>query len=153
MRFIVALYLLTGSSEESETEYCKKEEREDDADTQMIQNDNGMADSMVDDEAAFKIQFKSLLPHEIELRNAGAEGVWSTASIPCGTKYGPYIGKWLPKPIDTRFAWEVSVYSLIRCRFWFFFFFFAVISIRSDVTRESTNLSRLLPTYTRRFTL
>ncbi|XP_065217103.1 uncharacterized protein LOC135843223 isoform X2 [Planococcus citri] len=103
---------MSGSSEESESEYSKiKDEqiREDDADTQIIQNDNGISDSLADDEAAFRIQFKSLLPHEIELRSAGAEGVWSTTSIPCGTKYGPYIGKWLSKPIDTRFAWEIHL--------------------------------------------
>lgn len=53
------------------------------------------------------------LPKELKLRESG-RGVWAKEKIPRGTKYGPFIGKWVSDPVDSRFAWEVS----------FFFFFF-----------------------------
>lgn len=46
------------------------------------------------------------LPVELELR--GINGVWTKESISPGTKYGPFTGKWVAKPLDQRFAWEVS---------------------------------------------
>ncbi|XP_073993434.1 hamlet isoform X2 [Rhodnius prolixus] len=47
------------------------------------------------------------LPVELELR--GINGVWTKESISPGTKYGPFTGKWVAKPLDQRFAWEVRV--------------------------------------------
>ncbi|CAI6363279.1 unnamed protein product [Macrosiphum euphorbiae] len=48
------------------------------------------------------------MPYNLELRNAGASGVWTKTQLPKGVKYGPFLGKWGPKPVDSRFAWEVS---------------------------------------------
>lgn len=48
------------------------------------------------------------MPFNLELRNAGASGVWTKTQLPKGVKYGPFLGKWGPKPVDSRFAWEVS---------------------------------------------
>ncbi|XP_024085053.1 MDS1 and EVI1 complex locus protein EVI1-A isoform X2 [Cimex lectularius] len=47
------------------------------------------------------------LPTELELR--GTAGVWAREGIQPGTKYGPFTGNWVPKPLDPRFAWEVRV--------------------------------------------
>lgn len=80
--------------------------RDDDSDA--IRNENGFVHSIVDHAAQLKIQYDHIIPHELELRGAGAEGVWTKTTIPRGTKYGPFMGKWLQKPIDMRFAWEVS---------------------------------------------
>lgn len=46
------------------------------------------------------------LPIELVLKNGG---VFARVNIPSGTKYGPFIGKWETQPLDTRYAWEVSV--------------------------------------------
>lgn len=48
------------------------------------------------------------MPYNLEVRNAGAGGVWTKTQLPKGVKYGPFLGKWGPKPEDSRFAWEVS---------------------------------------------
>lgn len=48
------------------------------------------------------------MPYNFEVRNAGAGGVWTKSQLPKGVKYGPFLGKWGPKPDDSRFAWEVS---------------------------------------------
>lgn len=48
------------------------------------------------------------MPYNLEVRNAGAGGVWTKSQLPKGVKYGPFLGKWGPKPVDSRFAWEVS---------------------------------------------
>lgn len=48
------------------------------------------------------------MPYNLETRNAGAGGVWTKTQLPKGVKYGPFLGKWGPKPVDSRFAWEVS---------------------------------------------
>lgn len=52
-----------------------------------------------------------IVPPELEVRERG-EGVRAKKDIPKGTRYGPFLGKWLGEPIDPRFAWEVS-YSFI----------------------------------------
>lgn len=111
------LFVLSpGSGEESETEYKKDHSLQgDNSEDENISKEEALTtDSLVDEEAAFGVHIKSLLPHELELRNAGTEGVWTTVAIPRGTKYGPYTGKWLPKPIDTRFAWEVNISICLR---------------------------------------
>lgn len=48
----------------------------------------------------------SLLPSELEVRGSG---LYTRLPVPRGTRYGPYLGKWMAKPLDHRFAWEVSV--------------------------------------------
>ena len=56
-------------------------------------------------------------PANIELREStkgGGLGVWSTESIPTGTRFGPFLGKWALEPINLRYAWEVSkIFSTI----------------------------------------
>lgn len=44
--------------------------------------------------------------HNLDVNNDGA--VYSKAKIVKGTKYGPFIAKFTDKPLDRRFAWEVS---------------------------------------------
>ncbi|KAL1115809.1 hypothetical protein AAG570_006099 [Ranatra chinensis] len=46
------------------------------------------------------------LPEDVELRTSG--GVWARATLPRGSKFGPFQGKWVPKPLDPRFAWEIE---------------------------------------------
>lgn len=43
--------------------------------------------------------------HNLDVRNGA---VYSKAKIIKGTKYGPFIAKFTDKPLDRRFAWEVS---------------------------------------------
>lgn len=50
------------------------------------------------------------LPSELVLKSGG---VFSRANIPCGTKYGPFNGKWVGQPLDRRYAWAVSVFHSI----------------------------------------
>jgi hypothetical protein len=48
------------------------------------------------------------LPPELELRDPGC-GVWTRQHVSRGTRYGPFLGKWIPEPVDPRYAWEVSL--------------------------------------------
>lgn len=48
-----------------------------------------------------------VVPHELKLREKGG-GVWSRKELPKGTRYGPFLGKWLGEQIDPRYSWEVS---------------------------------------------
>lgn len=59
----------------------------------------------------FKTQVN--VPAELELRR---DGVWARAAIKCGQRYGPFLGKWLTTPIDTKYAWEVS--HIIKVKFY-----------------------------------
>lgn len=43
--------------------------------------------------------------HNLDVNNGA---VYSKAKIIKGTKYGPFIAKFTDKPLDRRFAWEVS---------------------------------------------
>ena len=45
-------------------------------------------------------------PPQLELRPQG--GVWVRASIPSGTRFGPFLGKWAPEPQDEDYSWEVG---------------------------------------------
>ncbi len=109
-----------GSSEDGEKRLGKYEAnaREEDNNSGTIGEQNGFVNSIVDRVVQLKVQYEHLIPHELELRNAGAEGVWTKTTIQGGTKYGPYIGKWLQNPIDMRYAWEVS---RLFSHFWFRF--------------------------------
>ncbi|XP_039756253.1 histone-lysine N-methyltransferase PRDM16-like isoform X1 [Pararge aegeria] len=44
------------------------------------------------------------LPSELILKSGG---VFCRANISCGTKYGPFNGKWVGQPYDRRYAWAV----------------------------------------------
>ncbi|XP_069668872.1 transcription factor hamlet-like isoform X2 [Periplaneta americana] len=48
------------------------------------------------------------VPPELELRDPGS-GVWTRQHVSRGARYGPFLGKWTPEPIDPRYAWEVRV--------------------------------------------
>lgn len=48
------------------------------------------------------------LPNELALK---AGGIFARRNISSGTRYGPFIGKWVTQPLDRRFAWEVSVFQ------------------------------------------
>ena len=55
-------------------------------------------------------------PSNIELKESskgGGLGVWAAESIPSGTRFGPFLGKWALEPINLRYAWEVSEFSLV----------------------------------------
>lgn len=107
--------MFTGSSEDGEIGLgIKQEVNGRDDDSEVIRNENGFVHSTIDHAAQLKFHYELLVPHELELRSSGAEGVWTKTAIPRGTKYGPYIGKWLQKPIDMRFAWEVSFYFILN---------------------------------------
>jgi hypothetical protein len=41
----------------------------------------------------------------LDVRNGA---VFSKAKVNKGTKFGPFIAKFTDKPLDRRFAWEVS---------------------------------------------
>jgi hypothetical protein len=43
--------------------------------------------------------------HNLDVRNGA---VFAKSKITKGTKYGPFIAKFTDKPLDRRFAWEVS---------------------------------------------
>ncbi len=45
-------------------------------------------------------------PPQLELANGG---VWARAPVPQGTRFGPFLGKWVLEPANHSFAWEVSV--------------------------------------------
>lgn len=53
------------------------------------------------------------LPNELVLKNGG---VFARASIIAGTKYGPFVGKWGTQPLDSKYAWEVSISSLVMTK-------------------------------------
>ena len=105
------IYFFAGSSEEADFDSSKNdvtdEEESNDVD---VKKENGYTNSIFDPTAQARLHYADVLqlPHELELRSDGAEGVWTKTRIPRGKTYGPYMGKWLQKPIDARYAWEVS---------------------------------------------
>ncbi|XP_026321463.1 MDS1 and EVI1 complex locus protein-like isoform X3 [Hyposmocoma kahamanoa] len=51
------------------------------------------------------------LPNELALK---AGGIFARRNISSGTRYGPFIGKWVTQPLDRRYAWEVLGKNGIR---------------------------------------
>ncbi|XP_023942425.2 histone-lysine N-methyltransferase PRDM16 [Bicyclus anynana] len=51
-----------------------------------------------------KAELSLSLPSELVLKSGG---VFSRGNIPCGTKYGPFNGKWVGQPYDRRYAWAI----------------------------------------------
>ena len=50
-------------------------------------------------------------PSQVDLRESSVNselGVWATETIPQGTRFGPFMGKWTMEPTNHKFAWEVS---------------------------------------------
>ena len=51
-------------------------------------------------------------PSQVDLRESSINnsdlGVWAVETIPQGTRFGPFMGKWTMEPSNPKFAWEVS---------------------------------------------
>jgi hypothetical protein len=51
-------------------------------------------------------------PPQVELKASSVSkadlGVWSVEIIPPGTRFGPFLGKWVVEPTNGKYAWEVS---------------------------------------------
>lgn len=62
-----------------------------------IKSDDNSKDGSVDADV--------VVPNELVFKRGG---IFSRDSIPIGTKYGPFSGKWESQPLDRRCAWEVS---------------------------------------------
>jgi hypothetical protein len=63
----------------------------------------------------------------LDIRNGA---VFAKTKINKGTKFGPFIAKFTDKPLDRRFAWEVS---------WHFFFNYALLCISACVLVDLIN--------------
>ena len=53
-------------------------------------------------------------PPQIEIGQSSivnGQGVWTRASVPLGTRFGPFLGKWVLEPQNDEFAWEVRIMS------------------------------------------
>lgn len=51
-------------------------------------------------------------PPQLELGQSGVSngtGVWSRATLPANTRFGPFLGKWVLEPENDEFAWEVRI--------------------------------------------
>ena len=48
-------------------------------------------------------------PPQLELRHGG---VWTRAPVPQGTRFGPFLGKWVLEPANESFAWEVRALNI-----------------------------------------
>ena len=62
----------------------------------------------------------ALPPSQLEFGPSTAwagRGVWTKSNIPSGTRFGPFLGKWVLEPENDEFAWEVRI---IFCYFWVF---------------------------------
>jgi hypothetical protein len=71
-------------------------------------------------------------PSQVELRESGSGhpglGVWAVDSIPSGSKFGPFLGKWCLEPVNPHQAWEVSPMAFNK------FLLFIQSTIDSDKT-------------------
>ncbi|RZF34325.1 hypothetical protein LSTR_LSTR014430 [Laodelphax striatellus] len=83
-----------GSSEDGGEIEVENESGEDEVDLQLEQERDEK-----DRERA-----RGSLPKELELRGGG---VWTRSPLAERSRYGPFLGKWLNKPLDHRFAWTV----------------------------------------------
>lgn len=52
-----------------------------------------------------KLEFN--MPNELVVKSGG---IFARSNIPCGTRYGPFNGKWETQPLERRYAWEVSFF-------------------------------------------
>ena len=54
----------------------------------------------------------ALPPSQLEFSQSAVcngRGVWTKANIPAGTRFGPFLGKWVLEPENEEFAWEVRI--------------------------------------------
>ena len=58
-------------------------------------------------------------PSQVDLRESSVNntdlGVWAVESIPQGTRFGPFLGKWTMEPVNHKFAWEVRILDIQIC--------------------------------------
>lgn len=73
-----------------------------------ISSEDGSKDTA--DDCSESGMYEGNLPIELVLKK---DGVYARASIPNGTRYGPFKGKWKQQPIDRRYAWEVRICLLL----------------------------------------
>ena len=56
-------------------------------------------------------------PSQVDLRESSINnsdlGVWAVETIPQGTRFGPFMGKWTMEPSNPKFAWEVSFFLFV----------------------------------------
>ncbi|RZF39834.1 hypothetical protein LSTR_LSTR000482 [Laodelphax striatellus] len=94
---------MPGSSEDGGEIEVENESGEDEVDLQLEQERDEK-----DRERA-----RGLLPKELELRGGG---VWTRSPLAERSRYGPFLGKWLNKPLDHRFAWTVYYETISAVR-------------------------------------
>ncbi|XP_064073558.1 histone-lysine N-methyltransferase MECOM-like isoform X2 [Vanessa tameamea] len=56
-------------------------------------------------------KFDCNMPSELVVKSGG---IFARVNIPCGTKYGPFNGKWDTQPLERRYAWEVHGKNGVR---------------------------------------
>ncbi|XP_046672906.1 histone-lysine N-methyltransferase PRDM16-like isoform X2 [Homalodisca vitripennis] len=101
---------MTGSSDEGEGDTGHSEHDELGDMRVKDQEDEGI--DLKDEPSTPELEAKDptrdfLLPPELELRTYG---VWARQTIPRGTRFGPYLGKWTTeRPSDPQAFWEVRV--------------------------------------------
>jgi hypothetical protein len=113
---IKARFFVPGSSEEGDpTPTVEDESMEDPLTMGPPSRDPQMA-AGADEEASPAVRLRAHyelmathVPQELELREPGS-GVWTRQHVSRGIRYGPFLGKWTPEPIDPRYAWEVSLW-------------------------------------------
>ncbi|CAG0880205.1 unnamed protein product [Cyprideis torosa] len=57
------------------------------------------------------------VPPGLELRASRIDegyGVWTRQEIVKGTRFGPFLGRWAPQPVNPKFAWEPSQRQAVR---------------------------------------
>ena len=63
----------------------------------------------------------ALPPSQLEFGQSNVcsgRGVWTKSNIPSGTRFGPFLGKWVLEPENDEFAWEVRNYILLFLGFY-----------------------------------
>ncbi|KAG8242643.1 hypothetical protein J6590_061871 [Homalodisca vitripennis] len=106
---VATMPLLTRSSDEGEGDTGHSEHDELGDMRVKDQEDEGI--DLKDEPSTPELEAKDptrdfLLPPELELRTYG---VWARQTIPRGTRFGPYLGKWTTeRPSDPQAFWEVK---------------------------------------------
>ena len=67
----------------------------------------------------------ALPPSQLEFGQSsvahGSRGVWTRTSVSAGTRFGPFLGKWVLEPDNEEFAWEVGLRILFEHHFTCFY--------------------------------
>ena len=55
----------------------------------------------------------ALPPQQLEFGQSGvtpgSRGVWTRSQVTAGTRFGPFLGKWVLEADNEEFAWEVGL--------------------------------------------